>query len=257
MTDRIGIQIISRDRHSYLAVLLSSLLNQTHKVWDLVIVDNSTNPITNDYLCSVLLTRIQWEGHRVKYIKADPNIRDIGQLRNIALDGDDNPIGTRIDDDSFCDAEYLDKLHAAIIGSPSVGAVGGLVPPMASEKMYAPPATYINKIDEFYDLQGEGDQCYFRNQTKVMEADHLRSSFMYFNEVAKKFRHPECYGKTGYREETDLSYRMRLSGLKLLVVPDAICWHIMAPSGGGRDEREDIRPKNINMFKRRMRECVK
>ena len=218
-------------------------------------MDNSINPISNDYLCSVLLTRIQWEGHRVKYISADPNERDIGKLRNIALDADDCKCGIRIDDDGYCDAEYLEKLYHACEASTGFGAVGGLVPPMASEKLWTKPETYINKIDEFYDLQGEGDQCYFRNQTQPMEADHLRSSFMYYNEVAKKFRHPECYGKTGYREETDLTYRMKLAGLKLLVVPDAICWHIMAPIGGGRDERVDIRADNIHKFKQRMKEC--
>jgi hypothetical protein len=136
-----------------------------------------------------------------------------------------------------------------------VGGVGGLVPFMWMEKTYMPPREKCNIINEFFDLEGESDQCYFYNGVDYMEADHIRSSFMYWNEVAKKFRHPECYGKTGYREESDLTYRMRLSGLKLYILPQAIAWHLASPYGGGRDETQDIRASNIYTFKKRMSEA--
>ena len=111
LKNRIGIQIITRDRHSYLAVLLSSLLNQTQKNWDLFLVDNSTTPVNKDHLCNTLINRINNEGHRVLYNIVDPSIRDIGQLRNIALDMDDCEIGCRIDDDSYCEPDYLKRLY--------------------------------------------------------------------------------------------------------------------------------------------------
>lgn len=255
LKNRIGIQIITRDRHSYLAVLLSSLLNQTQKNWDLFLVDNSTTPVNKDHLCNTLINRINNEGHRVLYNIVDPSIRDIGQLRNIALDMDDCEIGCRIDDDSYCEPDYLKRLYDVmeIFGS-EVGAVGGQVPPMMNEKQWAPPTKEMNKIDKFLDLQGESDQCLFYNQDDLIEADHIRSSFMYWNELVKKVRHPECYGRTGYREETDLTYRLKQLGYKLYIVPQAICWHIMAPGGGGRDINYDPRYENIRMFKERMYE---
>lgn len=271
---RIGIQVITRDRPDYLAVLLSSLLRQTHKEWDLILVDNSTKPINEHPLVKVIMERVLNEGHRVKYQRADPSIRDIGQLRNIALDMDDNPLGTRVDDDSWLEPDYLEVLYKFIqlkdlqgsykqcddgtviprIGH-GVGAVGGLVPFMWMERTYMPPREKCNIINEFYDLEGESDQCYFYNGVDYMEADHIRSSFMYWNDVAKKIRHPECYGKTGYREETDITYRMKLAGYKLFIVPQAIAWHLASPYGGGRDENTDIRAGNIYMFKKRMKEA--
>jgi GT2 family glycosyltransferase len=201
-----------------------------------------------------MVNRILNEGHRVYYEKADSNIRDIGQLRNMALDKDPNPIGCRCDDDSFCEPDYLELLYKFIQQRKDVGAVGGLVPFMWMEKTYMPPREKCNIINEFYDLDGESDQCYFYNGVEYMEADHIRSSFMYWNEVAKKIRHPECYGKTGYREETDITFRMKLAGYKLFIVPDAVCWHLVSPYGGGRDENTDIRASNIYTFKKRMKE---
>jgi glycosyltransferase involved in cell wall biosynthesis len=274
---RIGVQICTRDRPDYLAVLLTSLLRQTQKNWDLFLVDNSVKPIQEHPLIQVIINRILNEGHRVKYIRADPEIRDIGQLRNMALDADDCVWGCRCDDDSWLEPDYLELLYKFIqlkdlqgsykelipggktikVEGHGVGAVGGLVPFMWMEKTFMPPREKINVINEFYDLEGESDQCYFYNGVDYMEADHLRSSFMYWNEVAKKIRHPEVYGKTGYREETDFSYRIKLAGYKLFVVPDAICWHLVSPYGGGRDENTDIRAGNIYTFKKRMDEFKK
>ena len=271
---RIGIQVCSRDRPDYLAVLLSSLLRQTQREWDLILIDNSTKSIQEHPLISVIVNRILNEGHRVYYEKADSNIRDIGQLRNMALDKDPTPIGCRIDDDSWLEPDYLEVLYKFIqfkdlqgsyIEQPDgkaipreghrVGAVGGLVPFMWMEKTFMSPREKCNVINEFYDLEGESDQCFFYNGVDYIEADHLRSSFMYWNEIAKKIRHPECYGKTGYREETDITYRMKLAGYKLFVIPDAVCWHLVSPYGGGRDENTDIRAGNIYMFKKRMQEA--
>ena len=249
---RIGIQIITRDRPNYLAILLTSLLRQTQKNWDLFLVDNSITPIKDNRLCNTIINRINYEGHRVKYFRADPNIRDIGKLRNIALDMDDCMVGIRIDDDSWCEPDYLEHLYNVIKTQKNVGAVGGLVPLMMNQKQYFPVPRKMNIIDEFFDLQGESDQLYFYNTNEIIEADHIRSSFMYLNEIAKKFRHPECYGKTGYREETDLTYRMKLAGYKILINPRAVCWHLVAMSGGGRDETIDPRFENIRKFKRRM-----
>jgi len=275
ISERISWHIITRDRPEYLAVLLTSILRQTYKEWDLILVDNSVKPIQEHPLIQVIVNRMLNEGHRVKYHRVDPNIRDIGQLRNICIDEDNwNKLGLRCDDDSFCEPDYLELLYKFIqlkdlqgsyIEQPDgkaipreghrVGAVGGLVPFMWMEKTFMPPREKCNIINEFYDLEGESDQCYFYNGVDYMEADHLRSSFMYWNEVAKKIRHPECYGKTGYREETDLTYRMRLAGYKLFVVPDAVCWHLVSPYGGGRDENTDIRAGNIYTFKKRMSEA--
>jgi len=253
MFKRIGIQIITRDRQSYLAALLTSLLRQTKKEWDLFLVDNSTNPISNDHLCSSLLTRINWEGHRIIY-KHMPDTRDTGVLRNAAMDMCDCEFGCRIDDDSICEPDYLEKLYDLINLTDSIAAVGGLVPVLSNEKIYREPPEKMNAITEFFDLDGEADQCYFYNTDIPIESDDIRSSFIFRNEIGKKIRCAECYGKTGYREETDFVHRMKIMGHQLFIVPDAVCWHVMAPVGGTRDETKDMRTKNITKFKRRMKE---
>lgn len=237
--DRIGIQIITRNRPEYLATLLCSLRTQTIQNFDIFIVDNSDIPIVESHQLKCLFERLSWEGHRVKIARHPA--RDIGFLRNIALDLDDCEFGCRIDDDSICDPEMLERLSkvfqaGAGVGN-SVGCVGPMVPFIHQEKQFRPVPPKMCQVTKFFDLTDES--IYFFNTDKeFIPCDHVRSSMMYRNEVAKKIRHPEGFGKTGYREETVFSYRFILHGYNNYYVPKAICWHFAAPSGGGRDEQD-------------------
>jgi len=234
--NRVGVQIITRNRPEYLATLLSSLRNQTFRMFDLFIVDNSDTSTLDNHQVKSILMRMEFEGHRIKVV-ADPT-RDIGYLRNIALDMDDCEFGIRIDDDSICEPDMLERLLKVAKRSDKVGCVGPLVPFMQSEKLFKELPPKMCRMTKFYDLTDES--IYFYNTDKeYVECDHVRSSMMYRNEIAKKVRHPEGFGKTGWREETVFSYRFTIHGYQNYYVPKAICWHFMAPSGGGRDNDKD------------------
>ena len=234
--NRIGIQIITRDRAQYLGLLLTSLRTQTIQNFDLNIVDNSTNPVTDQHYIRSLLERMQWEGHRVKYTQHPE--RDIGLLRNIALDMDDCEFGCRIDDDSICEPDMLEKLYKIFFGPfVNVGCVGPIVPFVHQEKQYKELPPKMCRMTKFYDITDESTWFYNTDKTHI-ECDHVRSSMMYRNEIAKKIRHPEGYGRTGYREETLFSLRFMIAGYQNYYVPNAVCWHLASPDGGGRDEAD-------------------
>jgi len=178
---------------------------------------------------------LQWEGHRVQIVRHPE--RDIGLLRNIALDLDDCEFGCRIDDDSICESDYLERLLNVLKKEKKAGCVGGIVPFLHDEKQYRPLPKRFNIITKWYDLKD--DSIWFYNTDKeYISADHIRSTMMYRNEIAKKIRHPEAFGRTGFREETVFSYRFILHGYNNYYVPKAVCWHFAAPSGGGRDEQD-------------------
>jgi len=245
--NRIGVQVVA-SRPDYLAVLLSSLLRQTFRGWDLVLVFQDENVIKNP-LISHIISRMEWEGHRAKLVNAS-DVQGIGALRNVALDYDDCEVGIRIDDDSWCEPDYLELLFK-VLKKTGGDVIGGTVPTMAAELQYMPIKKEFNKITEFGDIS-EPDSIYAYNTDSYFPVSNLRSSMMYFNEKAKKVRFPTEYDKyAGFREETDFCLRMG----KCWFVPQARCWHLFATSGGTREIWNQIGTEGRNqadlMFKRK------
>lgn len=227
LRNRIGIQLVV-SRPDYLGVLLSSLLRQTLNRWDLILVFQDRTVIEHPIIAHIL-SRIEWEGHRIKQINAS-DVKGIGALRNIALDFDDCEVGCRIDDDSWCEPDYLEILYMNLLRG-GVDVVGGSVPIMASELMYMPVKEEFNKITEFGDIS-EPDSCFAYNTESHFKVSNLRSSMMYFNRRAKEVRFPTEYDEyAGFREETDFCLRMG----RCIFVPKARCWHLTAPTGGTKD----------------------
>ena len=229
---RIGLQIVT-SRKEYLAVLLSSLLRQTIQNWDIVLVFDDDD-IMNDHAVKCLLSRMMFEGHRVKFIKVDG--KGIGRLRNVALDHDDCEYGCRIDDDSWCEPNYLQKLFRVFIMEKNVGVVGGTVPFIGSELIFSPKPEKWMKVTEHGSIFDDAYLAYNCLPSEYFPADHLRSSYMYRNEVMKKVRFPEQFDKyAGFREETLPCIQLKKLGYQNFIVPSARCWHFAAPKGGCRD----------------------
>lgn len=260
MKKRITVHLVIRDRHDSLAILLSSLLRQTYKWWDLIIIDNSEGQKAKDHqLCNFLLKRIEYEGHRVKYFLADPSISDIGTYRNIALKKEretfNNKFGLRIDDDSWCEPNYIELLIKGF-KDDEVGIVGGIVPYIRMPKQYALKPKIFNEVTPHFDWI---DNCttFFRTKpNEYFEAGHIRSSFMYRMSMIDKIGgFPEWTSFSGYSEETFFSIKATLHGWKILFNPQAVCWHFAAAHGGGRPKVrdqahiEEIKWKNTKKLK--------
>jgi GT2 family glycosyltransferase len=182
-------------------------------------------------MINCLLTRAQFEGHRIIKIRDDSP--GIGRLRNIALKYDPNPVGLRIDDDTWCEPDYIEKLLKVLI-KENAGVVGGIVPYMIHEKIYAAPKVKYNECLRSFEVMD--DSIFFYNTEDYFEADHLRSSYMYFNENARNIWFPTDYDEyAGFREETDFCLRMKMKGYNNFIVPSAVNWHLASPEGGTRD----------------------
>jgi len=267
--NRVGVHIATRNRPGYLGGLLSSLYIQTFKNFDVIIVDDySQMPITSDKYCMDWIVKLRNEGHMVKTIR-NPCRLMIGKSRNIAIDNDPNELCCRIDDDSFCEPDYLFKLQALITGkvhkisskiplekdqefikknNAKIGAVGGLVPYLARPRYYR----YTKDLTKFETIKVDADGKFLPRTSQdanptdrghfswypdvVLESDHLRSSFMFRKQAAiDAGLHAEEYGSTGFREETDFCIRIKHAGYKLYADTSALCWHLLAAGGGERD----------------------
>jgi GT2 family glycosyltransferase len=234
--ERISLHICTANRPGELLGLLVSVRDQTFQDFDVVIVDDSDKTITAFKPVFDIISRLRLEGHMVKYIKNPFPSRNIGINRNIAIENCPNKIGCRIDDDSVIDKHYLEALYGLIKSDRRIGAAGGIVPPFGHPKMVRDPPEIFNRITFHKDriiMADDGGYCY--DPDVIILSHHLRSSFMYWNEAVRKAgMHPTEYGKTGFREESDLSMRLIMAGYKLLTDTGAICWHAQSPSGGAR-----------------------
>lgn len=271
---RLVINILTFNRVSELAICLSSLINQTFQEWDILILDDCSSNKCSDYkFFNDIIGRLKSDGHGVRVVRHEYPWINIGKSRNHAVELSKKafPNNTceficRIDDDSYCDANYLEKLYNIITDptSKEVGAVGGVVPVFGNPNLYRRVPKIFNEVK--WDKEGNithlGDDggCdynYFPLKgTPIIPSHHLRSSFMFRTKLHDKEPHPLEYGMTGYREETDLTLRWRWAGWKLLTDVSAVCYHQQARSGGARmDPRayHENAVRNDKHFKKKMK----
>ncbi|NDG19972.1 MAG: hypothetical protein EB117_17150, partial [Betaproteobacteria bacterium] len=130
----------------------------------------------------------------------------------------------RVDDDAIPEPNVLEVLLAHT--GPKVGGVGGsvLMPPNYFEE--ANPTGKIEAIDHEPNSQ-------WQRVNKIKRVDHLHCSFLY---RAGVYDYNLGLSRVAHREETLFSFGLKQKGYELLVVPDAVTWHLKAPSGGIRME---------------------
>ena len=130
----------------------------------------------------------------------------------------------RVDDDAIPEPNVLGVLLAHT--GPKVGGVGGsvLMPPNYFEE--ANPTGKIEAIDHEPNSQ-------WQRVNKIKRVDHLHCSFLY---RAGVYDYNLGLSRVAHREETLFSFGLKQKGYELLVVPDAVTWHLKAPSGGIRME---------------------
>lgn len=244
---RASIHIITRDRVNSLAVLLGSLCTQTTKDFDIVILDNGRNvKVGQDHMCGAALRRLQLEGVRVHLVESKAEHRDIGAYRNECVNSDpfNNQIGIRIDDDSLLEPNYIEILVNGFT-EPDIGVVGGIVPYIFVPKTYILQPAKFNEITSDYDwvdncvtfvrfINDDGKDLHY--QATYFPSGHIRSSYAYRMDLAKKIRFPEWSGFTGFTEETVFCIKVWMNGYKVLINPNAVAWHYSIPGGGGRDK---------------------
>ena len=255
--DRLSLQILNANRIGELDILLSSLLSQTYKEWDLILLDESDTPSIKHKHINDLIKRIRCEGHGVIY-KHTEAINNIGQSRNNCYDIDlfKNELCVRIDDDSYCDVNYLKYLvttYKHLSKKHNVGAVGGIVPVLGnpSIKKKIPKIfneTIVDKEGNILDMADDGGMDFNvkEGSNVMMPSHHLRSSFLFTRTAYESVKgHPVEYGFNGFREETDFTMKMLFAGFSLYTNVLAVCYHLRA--GGG--SRQKSQQEYMNLVK--------
>jgi len=237
------ISLFTRNRPKALAVTLMSLWCQNYRDFDILIVDDASTPqVREDKFVRIICTRLKQEGITIEFVRSNSN-RGISKNRAAVLNKlKEYEFVFDLNDDHFLEPNCLELLMKTIKGTDAC-VVGSATP-----IFYAPNKELYHKLPDrpinivFVDDEGalklsrDVDFIYADIKGELLEepieVSHA-SQFVYRPEYVDEL--PE-YSVLGFTEETELSMRCkRNSGKPILFVPNAINWHMQAPSGGVRE----------------------
>lgn len=238
--NRVSLHICTKDRPTELALLLQSLRTQIYEDWDLLIIDESQNPITNSGFLMKIINRIKLENHRVKIIHNKYSL-GVCQARNMAIDNDtfNNKFTARLDDDSILDDSCLKELYITL-NTTKYDLVGGIILNISYPKIIRAKTPKI--INEHIIKNGKlienKDECAFAyDKTKIVPTHQFRTYCMYNSKLHDNIRYPTHLSNVGFREEGFFSFKAILNGYKLAINTRVVAWHMQCEIGGVRDEK--------------------
>jgi hypothetical protein len=217
--------------------VLSAIASQSRPVDKLIVFDDNDEPqdMRNESLYQNLFHMLNAKGIKWEWLFA-------GKRGQHHIHQQANKMGFdwvwRCDDDAVPEPNVLENLlkHAA----DDVGAVGGSV--------FNPPATFdtskcTGKIDQVFDEPS----IQWGRINEVKQVEHLHCTFLYRAGVQD---YNLGLSRVAHREETLFSWGLHRRGYKLLVVPNAVTWHMRNPEGGIRSEtRREMYEHDDKIFK--------
>ena len=209
--------------HSTLPLTLQAVICQTKRVDKLVIFDDNddSKDMRTELIYSHFFQILQEKGIQWEWLFAGKK----GQHHNHQIA---NRMGFdwvwRVDDDAIPEPNVLENLCKHI--ADDVGAIGGSV----LTKPFDPnPIVATGRID-MINAEPNIQWSYIKNRQEV---EHLHCTFLY---RAGVYDYNTGLSRVAHREETLFTYGLFKKGYKILVVPDAVTWHLKNPEGGIRSE---------------------
>ena len=209
--------------HSTLPLVLNAIINQTKRPDKLIVFDDNDEPqdmrkeMIYSYFFQMLDNKgIAWEWRYATrrgqhYIHQSANDEGFDWV-------------WRVDDDAIPEPNVLENLFKHVAND--VGAVGGsvLTPPYFPDTLHV--TGKIDMIDSEPNIQ-------WGRIEGVKQVEHLHCTFLY---RARVLNYNLGLSRVAHREETLFTYSLHQKGYKILVVPDAVTWHMKNPEGGIRSE---------------------
>ncbi len=211
MNFKISIVIPTYNRTAELIEVFESILNQTKKPFEIVIVDDSDTDAIEDVIN-------KWENiflNKVIQIKCIRNTRgkSLTKARNIGIDNVSGDIALFLDDDVILEKDYIDRLTDIYSRIPSAIGVQGLI---TNYKKTPKKRLLFNKIF-LIGYFGKND-CKVLPSTNVTypcEPDKIIScqwmsgaNQSYRCAIFDEFHYDENMVRYSYKEDVDFSFRI-------------------------------------------------
>lgn len=228
---KITVGIPTKNRYDILSHCLLGIAYQTVKPYEVIIVDDTPNPINlttleiYEYAFRLLDEKgIKW---RVLFGKGKGQHYSHQTIQEVA-EGD---YIFRIDDDEIAEPDCLQRLIPLM--REEVGAVAPcvLMPDSRRVGINVPGNPDDMMTNSITNLEMPNIQWFKWTGTK--EVDHLYSCFLYRKGIAK---YELTLSNKAHREETLFTYSLKRAGYKLVVCGDAKVWHWRSKKGGIRSD---------------------
>lgn len=232
---KIFIHLVAWNSMKFLPDCLNSIFAQTYKNFSVLIIDNASSDGIVDYL-----------GQNFPEVKVFRNNKNIGfcaahnqAIKIVALDKDniENSYLLLINADVILEKDYLTKLVTLIEKDNEIGAIGGKV-----LKVYTSDPE-INEKNKTQNIDSTGLKVY--RSKKIVdrgenEVDHgqynnegqvfgLSGACVLYRLVAlEDIKYGDEYLDEeffAYKDDADLSFRLRWRGWKIYYYPSAVCYH--------------------------------
>jgi len=237
--EMVGVTIATKNRPAYLAALLGSLINQTHRQWSLVVNDQSDEPVTTHPTIVDLLDVIRGADHGVTVCRSTDPRRRYQQCME-AVPGAIEFV-LRVDDDVLLQPDFLGEVLRPfrLLGDRRLAAVGGCLPGTGMRPLpwHVVQDEWMPCLDRpTWKLQGHR-----YSTAEVVEVESLWGAAMCYRRsaaVAAGGWAIDGYSEQIFREDSDMSARWLAAGYQLVVTTAACGWHLVAPGGGSRAVRK-------------------
>lgn len=213
----VSIVIITRNRPFLLGHCIQRVLGQNYPYKEIIVVDSSTNDDSE---------RVVARYSEVIYVRLRGQRNNMPQARNDGISVSSGDIIAFIDDDSMVAPAWLESL-VETYHDERVGAAGGRIirrPEPYSEQVSGSPQLTIQPsgivVAKDVDLVS----------TAQIEVDHLIGCNMSFrrNALEQVGGFDPNYTLTNLREETDLCFRIKKAGWRVVFVPAIAVTHVSA-----------------------------
>lgn len=227
MGERSAVVVVATYRRpDYVRTCLDHLRAQTVAPKRIVVVDASPDDETRAVVS-------EFDG--VEYRRNDLGIGTLAASRAIGSNDATEDVVAFIDDDAYAEPEWLERLLAAY-DLPNVGAVGG----RARMNRAGEEQEGIDRIGRFL-KNGRLVGNFAADPGRTVEADHMLGANMSVRtDVLRSFGGiHDYYPGTCLREDSDLAFRVKRSGHRILYAPDAVVLHVAGDYSKGA--RFDLR----------------
>lgn len=135
----------------------------------------------------------------------------------------------RVDDDHILEPDCIEKL-LMVMEDETVGAVAPLV--LQPGHVAPLPAGIEGKVEDVFN--GVNLQWFDLNGSGVREVDHLYSCYAYRVKAGREAGGYPTLTNVSFREDSWFSMKIKRAGYRLVVEPQAKCWHLQQQTGGVR-----------------------
>lgn len=241
----ISVVVCTRNRHIYLRKCIVSLLRQSVKPMEIIIVDDASRERID--LASTLKDAFSSLQNRVKTLLVDDTIKikyvrnkhrqGVVRSRNLGIAAAKGDVIAFIDDDGYAHKNWIKNLSKHYKGVNILG-VGGPVVEVGRNVETKPQFKRISYITRHGDIKHNYRVRKFKDTKRLHVANvrFLMGGNMSFrrNVLLSLKGFSTEYKGNYYREETDMCMRASRIG-KIIFEPSAVAYHNTAKHGGTRD----------------------